>query len=537
MKRVIFVFLLVVGFVLLLGISLIYIFTVKSVTGEVVTGKLTQGNLAITIGIIGGPSLTILNPENKTYLKNESLLLNFTAFGEETVWYNFDKTANITITSSILFNISQGSHTLYMFANNTDGNETAKNVSFTADSTKFIIVYNKYVGSNKGDSTNFKASTYEDIQSLSNIILENTTYGKIQFNEAINLTNDLINNDNLLDLNNNTDISQNRIELNSTALPNFNKSATLYLYNLNLSNPRILRDGVICPSSICTFQSYSGGNLTFDVTEFTVYSAEETPEAPSAPTPSGRGDGGLSFSVSIDEIIISLKQGEIKTEEIKIKNEKNTKLSFSVFSDLGELVKISEENFELGAKEEKTIFIDFIAKENTIPELYLGGLFIESEGIEKKVAITIEVESKGALFDVRLNILKKYLKIYPGEELKSEIEIFNIIETGKVNVTIEYLIKDEQNREIISEEDTLMVDQISFVKIIKIPENIEPGKYIFYIRVTYDEKVASARAWFSVEKRFILKSKTLAYIILGILTLVTIIILYKIKWRGKLKTE
>ena len=37
-----------------------------------------------------------------------------------------------------------------------------------------------------------------------------------------------------------TNISSNRIEVNTTALPNFNKSAVIYLYNLSFSDPRIL---------------------------------------------------------------------------------------------------------------------------------------------------------------------------------------------------------------------------------------------------------------------------------------------------------
>ena len=529
-----------VSLLIIIFISFIYLLIISSINGETLTGETVTGEVSaqptnVSIQVIRfAPFLSILSPENKTYLKNESLLLNFTVTDEEIVWYNFDNTANTTITSAIFFNISQGSHRLYMFANNSENNITSKNVTFSVNSTIFIISYDEYSDSTKGESTDFNSSTYEDIQNLSNIILENTQYGKIRFNESINMTDDLINNDNLLDLDNNTNISQNRIELNSTALPNFDKPATLYLYNLTFSNPRILRDGVVCPSSVCTFQSYSGGNLTFNVTQFTVYSAEETPEEEEEEIvpPPGGGGGGLTFTISLDEIIISLKQGEIKTEEIKIKNERNTKISFSVTSDMGELVKISEESFELEPKEEKIIFIDFIAKEDTIPELYLGNLFIESGGIKKRVAITIEIESKEALFDVRLNIPEKYLKVYPGEELNSEIEIFNIVETGKVNVTIEYLIKDEQNREIISEEDTLMVEnQISFVKIIKIPENIEPGRYILYTRVIYNEKVASASAWFSVKKRFI----TQVYIILGILILIIFIILSKIRKVKKYK--
>ena len=56
-----------------------------------------------------------------------------------------------------------------------------------------------------------------------------------------------------------------------------NKSAILKLYNLTFSDPRILRNGEACPNSICTKISYSGGTLTFNVTQFSEYSSEEIP--------------------------------------------------------------------------------------------------------------------------------------------------------------------------------------------------------------------------------------------------------------------
>ncbi len=524
-KRVKFLFMF---FMLIFSMAII-----NSITGDTVTGEVTESDLALTISLLGPPSLTIISPENKTYLDNESLSVNYIAVGEETVWYNFDNTPNTTITSSFIFNISQGTHTLYLYANNSEGN-TTKNVTFTANSTKFLILYSEFAGSTKGESIDFNSSNYEDIQNLSGIILENTDYGKIEFNEAINLTDDVDISDNQVDLNSNINVSDNFIEINSTALPNLNKSATLYLYDLTFSSSRIiiLKDGEECPSSICTKESYSGGILKFNVTQFTSYSADET-SLDDEPRPGpGGGGGSLAFNVSIDEIEISLKQGEIKTEEITIKNKRNTKLSFSLFSDMGELVKISDESFELGPKEEKTISIDFIARADTVPELYLGNLFIESGGLKREIPITMEVESRGALFDVKLNIPEKYLQIYLGEELISEIEIFNIFETGKVNVTIEYLIKDQQNREIISEEEILSVDRgaISFVKKFEIPENIEPGRYILYVRVTYDGKVASASAWFYINKGYL---RILQIILIVLIIITTFIILFIIIRRRK----
>jgi len=64
------------------------------------------------------------------------------------------------------------------------------------------------------------------------------------------------------------------------------------LYNLTFNNPRILRNGEICPSTICTKESYLERTLKFNVTQFSVYSAEETPPEVRAEVPGGAPGGG-----------------------------------------------------------------------------------------------------------------------------------------------------------------------------------------------------------------------------------------------------
>ena len=44
--------------------------------------------------------------------------------------------------------------------------------------------YYQILGVNKGASTNFSIYSYEELQSFSDIILENVNYGKILFNEV-----------------------------------------------------------------------------------------------------------------------------------------------------------------------------------------------------------------------------------------------------------------------------------------------------------------------------------------------------------------
>ena len=499
-------------FIFLLNIILLLIIlpqvNTQTVTGETVTGETTSSNLALTISLSGLPSLSILNPENKTYLNNESILLNFSVSSEDFVWYNLDGNSNTTITSSILLNVTQGSHILNLYANNSQG-ETAKNVGFTANSTKFIIIYNEYTGSNKGSSIDFNASTYEDIQNLSDVVLEHIIYGKITFNEAINLTNDLNSSDRLLDLDANTNISLNRIEVSSTALPNFNKPATILIYNLAFSDPRILKDGTVCSASICTQNSYSGGTLSFNVTEFSVYSAEETPTETVTTVIGGGGGGGtriiekpIFFEVDKEIIKIQLKIGEKLSLPLKISNKHTISLDFSIESNLNELLSFSETNFSIEKGQSKEILLAFHAKENFDPGVYSGKIIIKTKESTKEILLIIEVKTKKVIFDVSLDILPKYKEIFAGEKIVFQITIFNLGEVKEAEVLINYLIKDFEGNTLHSKEETITIEnQASFSRTIKTPENIKPEDYLLVIQTKYDGTVGTASEIFRIKNK------------------------------------
>jgi hypothetical protein len=133
-----------------------------------------------------------------------------------------------------------------------------------------------------------------NISNISNYILEQPNFGLINFTDYIDLSMGV-------NLNAYVNISFNHIELNSSAILGLNKSAKLKLYNLTFSNPRILINGEICPASICTQESYNNGTLTFTVTQFSTFSAQETPTTPASPS---TNTGGGSDSVSKEEPLI-----------------------------------------------------------------------------------------------------------------------------------------------------------------------------------------------------------------------------------------
>jgi len=105
--------------------------------------------------------------------------------------------------------------------------------------------------------------------------------GIISFSEKVGLTSQSYINS--LDILDNLTISSNNLFVNSTALPEFNKSAELTFYNLNpsLVNVKILRDGVDCPAEICTITSplNSIGTLVAEVTGWSTYSVTGDPDS------------------------------------------------------------------------------------------------------------------------------------------------------------------------------------------------------------------------------------------------------------------
>ncbi len=277
--------------------------------------KATYESLSLSITIDNSsPNVVIYYPLNDTYNHKGNISLNYHASDlysdMSKIWYNIDNGVNTTLIGNITFSIiNDGDHVLYIFANDTlNFLNNSESITFTIDTNLGNNVTLDYDRA----TTNFSALNKTQQENLNNMTLEKSNFGKIKFNENINLSDDNkepgyqpIKDVDLISYSN---ISFNRIEINSNELPQLNKSATLYLYNLTYSNPRILKDSVVCSS--CAEESYSNGTLVFNVTGFSVYSAEETPTTPGGVIEGGRGGGG-GGGVSIKPLEPIHKKGKI----------------------------------------------------------------------------------------------------------------------------------------------------------------------------------------------------------------------------------
>lgn len=239
----------------------------------------------------------------------------------------------------------------------------------------------------------------------------------------------------------------------------------------------------------------------------TVVNATPEVDTPSSSGSSGGSGGGGSsvgvyknFSLFTDKIHLTLKQGEVESFYFDVHNTGDVKMSFSVsLSGIKDFLRIRENSFDLGPGDLKSVRLDFISEDDTIPDVYVGKILVRAEGMEKEIIVIMEVESRKALFDIEVEIPERFQRLAPGEDLVVNVRLFEVERVGRVDVRIEYGILDSEGKIISSYEETLAVDQQArFVQSLKVPDDTPEGNYFYYIKVVYGGQAATASEGFIV---------------------------------------
>lgn len=363
-------------------------------------------------------------------------------------------------------------------------------------------------------SVEFGGSTTDlskvNVSNISNFVIDAPEYGKINFSEIVDLSNGS-------DIDSYVNVSFNRIELNSSNLTFLNKSAKLRIYNLTFSDPRILKDGGVCSSTICTKESYSGGALVFNVTGFSIYSSEETPVSSSSTTASSSGGGGLS-SVGVEEVKEELEinpesfnlpatVGIIGDGKIRLENVGNKNLSVKLKSlNLEEIVKFSGNDFRLLTREIKLVDFDIVPPEK--PGIYTGKIIVDIGSKKIEIPFALNVQSEKSLFDVSVEIADEFKRIGVGGVLPIEVFLLQAGLQEKMDVTLHYLIKDFDGKTHFQESETIAVFKQETHKKEFLLRDLGKGNYVVGVEVIYPGGIATASSQFKIGEDVIDTSKS-----------------------------
>ena len=182
------------------------------------------------------------------------------------------------------------------------------------------------------------------------------------------------------------------------------------------------------------------------------------------------------------------------------------------------------------------IKIIFFAAENNIPDINTAKILVNSLGITKEVDVILEVLEKKPLFDIISSLDKQVLA--KNDKISAEIEMTNMGDDKKVDVTLEYFIEDFSSNKIKIGEETLAVSgSKKITRNFNLPENLSLGNYLFYVRLNYNGNIATSKNSFEiVEKDYSNKYwiYILTVIIIGVLIAI-LLILSKPRKKQKIK--
>lgn len=130
-------------------------------------------------------------------------------------------------------------------------------------------------------------------------------------------------------------------------------------------------------------------------------------------------------------------------------------------------------------------------------------------------------------FNLELKIPETYKEIVPGQTIWVTTKILNRGNNERLDITLEYLVKDANNNNIFKKSETLAIEvQSSFVGEIKIPKNTPKGEYEITANLLLNEEIiASSKDSFKITPQ----KKQNNYIIYSIILVIIVIILFTIK--------
>ena len=206
---------------------------------------------------------------------------------------------------------------------------------------------------------------------------------------------------------------------------------------------------------------------------------------------------------STEAIEVTLAPGEYRTVSLGITNnlDKKVTANLSVEGRVWEFVQFEKTSLEIEKGATEYVLIKFFTLSSTPLGNYVGEIVVRADNATSKIPVTLKVEAKPSpLLDITMDVLTP--KLRAGETLTLRVTVFTFGEVGTVDVTINYTVeKAEVMEKILTSTDTVAVDRrLEYTKSIKLPSDLEEGRYLVEAFAYYSNKTATAVVSFEVFK-------------------------------------
>ncbi|MCK5043684.1 hypothetical protein KAR52_01615 [Candidatus Pacearchaeota archaeon] len=314
--------------------------------------------------------------------------------------------------------------------------------------------------------------------------------------------------------------------------------------NIVISPDTYIEGFFSCSPHTCTSLGYSCGTWS-DGCGGTIYcgacaSGETCPAGTcvtTAVTPPSGGPTTPTVQISVEPTEISLKLAinTAKDQIIKVKNLGTSTITVSVSQiGLSDLVILNVTSLTLGAGETKEVKARFVAP--SAPGIFTGKIVING----KTILVSLNVQTKLLLFDSNIVVLNKDYQVAQGKKLLTEVTLIPMGDEDRLDVTLNYVIKDYNEKVYLTKSETLLVEKKMDFKRNFDTGMLPFGAYIVGLELIYPNGIATSSAHFDIveeapEGRFVFYIISLIFIVL--ISIILVIILRKVRKKKSEQTS
>lgn len=193
---------------------------------------------------------------------------------------------------------------------------------------------------------------------------------------------------------------------------------------------------------------------------------------------------------------------------------------------------IGNDTLTIPSGENKNFKVRFIA--GSTPDTITGIIRIS----DKTVLTSLDISTQLLLFDSNIVVLNPKLEVTQGGELKTLVTLIPMGDPARLDVTLNFIIKDYTNKVYLTKSETLLVSNLTELRRNFDVGLLAPGNYVIGLQLVYPNGVAPSSAHFRVVEKPAMGffGKVILFLIMMIL-IVAIFILIILIWRRRKKKD
>lgn len=249
--------------------------------------------------------------------------------------------------------------------------------------------------------------------------------------------------------------------------------------------------------------------------------------------PSGGGPGVTPLNIAVipTEFNINLAINTNVERTIRVTNLGTTSVTVSVIQqDLTGLVILGNTSLTIAAGETVDLNVVFVALSE--PGIFTGKILIGGQ----EVLVALNVKTKLLLFDSNIVVLNDNLEVRQGNELRTRVTLIPLGDPERLDVTLNFVIKDYRNKVFLTKSETLLVEELILLNRNFDTGILPTGDYVVGLELIYPNGVAPSSAHFKVVPTLSIFGRIVLFLVFLILIIAILIIIILI-WRRRKKKE